>query len=116
VNISTYMITNHRDSYTRALDCSLIIEDAHTLRLNHSLVFLKIKQFDTTLSDLESASTILKPAEKALFRKTQAFYYLQKYREYYEMLKVLRMEYPSNVAAKAEFTRALNRLTEQHNS
>ncbi|CZR52531.1 related to TPR domain protein [Phialocephala subalpina] len=99
--------------YTKALDCSPTVEEAHTLRLNRSLAFLKTKQFDAALSDLESASTNLKPTEKALFRKTQALYNLQRYRECCEVLKILRMEYPSNIAAKRELTRAVNRLAEQ---
>ena len=115
VNIPTRIKTQHRDSYVKALDCSPTVEEAHILRLNRSLAFLKTKQFDAALSDLESTSTTLKPAEKALFRKAQALYNLQRYRECCEVLKVLRMEYPSNVAAKGEFTRAVNRLVEQEN-
>ena len=58
-------------------------------------------------------STTPKPAEKALFRKAQALYNLQRYRECCEVLKVLCMEYPNNVEAKGELTRAINRLVEQ---
>lgn len=57
--------------------------------------------------------TAPKPAEKVLFRKAQALYNLNRYRECCETLKVLRMEYPSNVAAKDELARAINRLAEQ---
>lgn len=89
------------------------MEEAHTFRLNRSLAFLKTKRFDAALSDLESVPNTLKPAEKALFRKAQALYNLQRYRECCEALKVLRIEYPSNVAAKDELTRAINRLKEQ---
>lgn len=89
------------------------MEEAHTLRLNRSLAFIKAKQFDAALSDLESASTILKPTEKALSRKSQALYHLQRYRECCETLKVFRMEYPSNLAAQGELTRSINRLAEQ---
>lgn len=70
------MKTQHRDSYTKALDCFPIVEEAYTFRLNRSLAFLKIKQFDAAFSDLESALTTLKPTEKALFRKAQALYNL----------------------------------------
>ncbi|RYP42447.1 hypothetical protein DL768_010328 [Monosporascus sp. mg162] len=101
--------------YTKALDCSPTVEEAHTLRLNRSLTFLKTKQFDAALSDLEFGSTTPKPAEKALFRKAQALDNLHRYRECCEVLKVLRLEYPSNVAAKAQLTRAVNRLAEQEN-
>ncbi|KAF8850697.1 SET domain-containing protein [Acephala macrosclerotiorum] len=103
------------ESYTKALDCSPTVEEAHTLKLNRSLAFLKTTQFDAALSDLESVSTTQKPTEKALFRKAQALYNLRRYRECCDVLKVLRMEYPSNVAAKGELTRAVNRLAEQEN-
>lgn len=53
------------------------------------------------------------PAEKALFRKSQALYNLGRYEECCEVLKDLRMQYPTNGAAKEEFTRAINRLAEQ---
>jgi hypothetical protein len=58
-------------------------------------------------------STTPKPAEKGLFRKAQALYNLQRYRECCQVLKVLRVEYPNLVAAKGELTRAINRLVEQ---
>lgn len=62
---------------------------------------------------MESASAILKPNEKALSRKSLALYGLQRYQECCEVLKVLRIEYPSNVAAKGQLTRVVNRLAEQ---
>ncbi len=58
-------------------------------------------------------STTPKPAEKWLFRKAQALYNLQRYRECCEVLKVLCEEYPKNVTAKGELTRAINRIEEQ---
>jgi hypothetical protein len=54
-----------------------------------------------------------KPAEKGLFRKAEALYGLQRYRECCEALKELRLEYPDNTAAKSLLTRAVSRLAEQ---
>ncbi|GAB1310474.1 SET domain-containing protein [Madurella fahalii] len=103
------------ESYTQALGCSPTAEEAHTIKLNRSLAFLKTKQFDAALSDIESATAAPKPAEKALFRKSQALYDLQRYRECCEVLKVLRMEYPNNNAAKVQLDRAIKRLAEHTN-
>lgn len=86
---------------------------AHTLRLNRALAFLKVKQFDAALSELESASTLQKPTEKALYRKSSALYGLQRYRECCEVLKVICLDYPNNVEARRELSRATNRLAEQ---
>jgi hypothetical protein len=56
-----------------------------------------------------------KPAEKGLFRKAEALYHLQRYRECCEVLKELCLEYPNNTAAKSQLTRAVSRLAEQTN-
>ncbi|KAK0717706.1 hypothetical protein B0T26DRAFT_854808 [Lasiosphaeria miniovina] len=103
--------------YTRALVCAPTPEETHTIRLNRSLAFLKTQEYDAALSDAEfamtSASSVKKPVEKALFRKAQALYSLERYRECCEVLKDLRLEYPDNTAAKSELTRAISRLAEQ---
>lgn len=96
-----------------ALDSSPTIEEAHTVRINRSLAFLKVGQFDATLIDVESASIALGLTEKALYRKAQAFSNLRRHRECCEVLKVLCLEYPTNAAAKSELTRAISRLVEQ---
>jgi hypothetical protein len=115
-SFSIGLTTQGRDSYTKALDCSPTVEEAHTIKLNRSLAFLKTKRFDAALCDLESASTTQKPAEKVLFRRFQALYNLQRYRECCEVLTVFRMEYPGNLTAKGELARAITRLAEQENS
>jgi hypothetical protein len=56
-----------------------------------------------------------KPAEKGLFRKAEALYSLQRYRECCEVLKELCLEYPDNPTAKPKLTRAISRLAEQTN-
>lgn len=107
----------HIESYTLALTFSPTPEESHTILLNRSLAFLKTNQFDAALSDLEPIiTTRTNPGpEKALFRKAEALYNVQRFRECCEVLKDLRLEYPNNTAAKAQMTRALNRLTEQTN-
>jgi hypothetical protein len=115
VSASIGATTQGRDSYTKALDCSPTVDEAHTIRLNRSLAFLKTKRFDAALCDLESSTITQKSTEKVLFRRFQALYNLQRYRECCEVLTVLRMEYPSNLTAKGELDRAITRLAEQEN-
>ncbi len=106
----------HADSYTRALRCSSTPEETQTIRLNRALAFLKTRQHDAALSDVESTTTAAdKPAEKALYRKAEALYGLQQYRECCEVLKELRLEYPDNMAAKSQLTQAISRLKEHIN-
>lgn len=62
--------------------------------------------------DLDS-SIGSKPSEKALFRKAQALYRLQRFRDCCNVYKVLCKEYPENTTAKGGFTRAIRRLAEQ---
>ncbi|KAH0563178.1 hypothetical protein GP486_002254 [Trichoglossum hirsutum] len=80
---------------------------------NYHAAIEQTKRFDAALSDLESVSIAPKPAEKVLFRKAQALSSLQRYRECCEVLKFLRMDYPNNMEAKGELSRAINRLLEQ---
>ncbi|KXX77904.1 Mitochondrial import receptor subunit TOM70 [Madurella mycetomatis] len=101
------------ECYTQALGGSPTAEETHTIKLHRSLAFLKTKQFDAALSDLESATTAPKPAEKALFRNAQALYGLRRYRECCGVLKALRMEYPKNSVGKVQLDRAVKRLAEQ---
>jgi len=76
------------------------------------LAFLKIKSFDSAFLDIESVTTS-NLTEKALFRKAQALYGLQRFRECCEVLKALRLAYPSNKSGKEELDRAIGRLAEQ---
>ncbi|KAK5050943.1 hypothetical protein LTR84_003502 [Exophiala bonariae] len=101
------------ECYTKALEGCPTAEEAQILRLNRALAFIKSKHFDGALSDLDSASKIQKPNEKALFRNASALYGLERYRDCCETLKTLCLEYPKNGEARAELTRAINRLAEQ---
>ncbi|KPM41951.1 hypothetical protein AK830_g4617 [Neonectria ditissima] len=97
-------------SYTQGIDCSPTEDETHSLRLNRSLAYLKTKQFDAALSDLEHVPAT---AEKALYRKAQALYDLRRYPESCEVLKALCLKYPENSAARTQLTRAVNRRMEQ---
>ncbi|KAK0671707.1 hypothetical protein QBC41DRAFT_49794 [Cercophora samala] len=103
------------EHYTRALVSSPTTEECHTINLNRSLAYLKTNSFDAALVD---ANSVLEDAngktkEKALFRKAQALYSLQRYRECCDVLKALRLEYPDNASAKAKLNEAASRLAEQ---
>ncbi|KAK4180472.1 hypothetical protein QBC36DRAFT_229583 [Triangularia setosa] len=101
--------------YTSALASSPTTEECHTIKLNRSLAFLKTNHFDAALADVDSmlSDSSAKSNEKALFRKAQALYSLQRYRECCEVLKTLRLKYPDNTAAKDKLNEAVNRLAEQ---
>ena len=93
-------------------------EETQTIRLNRSLAFLRTRQYNAALSDVESATTTATATaklQKARFRKAEALYCLQRYRDCCEALKELCLEYPDNTAAKSLFTRAISRLAEHTN-
>lgn len=71
-----------------------------------------MEAFDRALSDV-LATSCASTNEKALFRKSQALYGLQRFRDCGEVLKDLRQQYPDNNAAKDLFNRAVTRLAEQ---
>lgn len=104
------------NSYNRALTCSPAPGETHTIRLNRCLALLRTRQYDGALADAECVTTTTtatgKPVEKALYRRAEALYNLQQYRECCEILKQLRIEYPDNKAAKDQLTRAISRLSE----
>lgn len=104
---------DHHHSYSKALDSSPTNKEALTIQLNRALTFLKTHQFDAALRDVAGASSASKPSEKALFRKSQALYNLQRFRESCDVHRVLAKEYPENNDAKSEFNRATARLAEQ---
>ncbi|OJK04901.1 hypothetical protein ASPACDRAFT_49254 [Aspergillus aculeatus ATCC 16872] len=99
------------DCYTEALNSSPSAEEQNTIRLNRALACLKTHQFDAALRDVEPV-LLLNPSEKGLFRKSQALYHLQRFPDSCATHHTLRRLYPENVAAKQEFDRATDRLTE----
>lgn len=101
--------------YSKALASNPTKEEALTIRINRALAFLKTSQYDAALRDLDMEPSDLKASEKTLFRKAQALYHLQRFREACDVYAELRKEYPENTTAKKEFNRALERLAEQEN-
>jgi tetratricopeptide (TPR) repeat protein len=99
-------------AYTQALSCWPSDIEAHTVMLNRSLAFVKMRSFERALSDINAAAALSTPTEKALFRKAQALYRLQRFRECCDVLKNLCLEYPDNKAAKSDLARAIHRLAE----
>ena len=107
-------------SYSKALDSAPTSEEALTITLNRALMHLKCHQFEAALHDLEEVSLEIDLAsshlsEKLLFRKSQALYYLQRFRECCDTYTILVKRNPDLKSAKADFNRALKRLAEQQN-
>ncbi|KAH0832709.1 TPR domain protein [Fonsecaea pedrosoi] len=101
------------ECYTKALDCSPTEDKSRTIKINRALAYIKTKQFEAALFDLEYDPSPQKPNEKALFSKALALYHLQRYRECREILKTVLVNYPSNAPAKTKLTRTIQRLAEQ---
>lgn len=101
------------EMYTRALNSALDEGEAQIIQLNRSLALLKAKNFDAALADLEPLVSIPKPVEKALYRKAQVLYNLQRFEECCEVLKTLRLEYSDNSQAEKELLKATKRFQEQ---
>ncbi|PYI35413.1 TPR domain protein [Aspergillus indologenus CBS 114.80] len=98
------------DCYTQALSSSPTPDEALTIKLNRALTFLRSHQFDAALRDLEP---LPQSSEKALLRKAQALYHLQRFAESCEVHRVLEKAFPGNSLAQSEFARAKARLAEQ---
>ncbi|KAL4920601.1 hypothetical protein BDW62DRAFT_176862, partial [Aspergillus aurantiobrunneus] len=101
------------DCYSQALRSSPTAGEALTIKLNRALAFLRSHQFGAALHDLDTGLPDTKSSEKALFRKSQALYYLQNFQESCETHQILSKEYPENTIAKSESSRASARLAEQ---
>ncbi|KAK3294133.1 TPR domain protein [Chaetomium fimeti] len=107
------------ECYTQSLAYPSTLEEICTVRLSRSVAFLKARQYDAALLDTELVTTTAAAgsnlADKARFRKAEALYGLERYRECCEVLKELRLDYPHNAPAKALLTRGIARLAEQTN-
>ncbi|KAJ5570095.1 TPR domain protein [Penicillium hispanicum] len=101
------------ECYSRALKSSPTDQETLTITLNRALAFLKTHQFDAALRDLAASSSSSEPPEKGLFRRSQALYHLQRFRESCDTHKELLRKFPQNTEAKEEFNRAIARLMEQ---
>lgn len=99
---------DHDNSYSKALGSSPTAEEALTIKLNRVLTSLKTHQLEAALRDLETASPGSKSSEKAFFFfffcKSQAIYYLQRFRESCEIHKVLGKELPKELGVGEGFS------------
>ena len=84
-----------------------------TTRLNRALTFLRSHQFDAALAEAETVLHVSALSEKALFRKSQALYYLGRFQQSYDTHKLIAEHYPENEMAQREFARTSARLVEQ---
>ncbi|KAK1753277.1 hypothetical protein QBC47DRAFT_304481 [Echria macrotheca] len=100
------------EAYTQALECTPTAAESDTIHLNRSLAFIRMGAFDRALSDISAASSA-DSSEKALYRKAQALYGLQRFRDCCEVLKTLRQQYPNNKTARDLLNRAVARVAEQ---
>ena len=113
VNNRVWTEANRNTSYSKALKSAPTAEEALTIKLNRALAFLKRDQFDAALRDLEELPSTFHLSEKALFRKAQALYCLQRFRECCDVYAKILKQYPGLKSAKSEFNRAISRLKEQ---
>lgn len=81
--------------------------------MNRALANLRIRSYDRALKDVKLITEYDRPPEKALYRASQAQYYLGRFRHCFETLTKLLREYPGNEAAIREKARAQRRLVEQ---
>ncbi|KAJ5097335.1 hypothetical protein N7456_008056 [Penicillium angulare] len=111
-------------SYRAAIECySKALEFDHppglgtTIECNRTLAFLNSGQFDAAILGVEkelSKPDPSIPSDKALFRKAQALYQLQRFSESCKTYKLLSERYPGSPLAQEELARASARLAEQN--
>jgi hypothetical protein len=83
------------------------------LKRNRALAYLKTKQFDAALSDTGYPTLDLQSPEKALFRATEALYYLRSFDECLTISKLVASAYPDNQQASDVLQRTEKRVEEQ---
>ncbi|CAI6021747.1 unnamed protein product [Clonostachys chloroleuca] len=101
------------ERYTEALKHGPTEDEERIIKLNRSMAFLKTQQFEAALSDIESAPDGLNLVEKALDRKTQALYGLEKYRECSHVLKEMSQNFAGNTSLHQRLARTIERVKEQ---
>ncbi|PYH92661.1 TPR domain protein [Aspergillus ellipticus CBS 707.79] len=107
---------NAIECYTQGLSVLPTEDQSRALKLNLALASLKTQQYELAIQHLDSLPREVMNTEKALFRKSQALYGLQRYKECCEVLKQLLREYPACLPARNEFIRAIKRLAEQRHA
>ncbi|RAL16978.1 TPR domain protein [Aspergillus homomorphus CBS 101889] len=98
--------------YALALGSNPTAVEASRIRASRGRSYLKARQFEAALRDLELV-TAEPDTEKVLLRKALALYHLQRFEEACEVHKVLGKGYPGNKTARYQFNRAIARLAEQ---
>ncbi|KAJ5174610.1 uncharacterized protein N7482_000487 [Penicillium canariense] len=101
------------ESYSKALECVPTAEETLTIKLNRALAFLKRHQLNAALHDLDGLSSEFSLFQKVLFRKSEALYQLQRFRECCDVSTTLVKQYPDNKSANDVLTKAITRLLEQ---
>lgn len=99
--------------YTEALKHGPTEDEERIIKLNRSMAFLKTQQFEAALSDIESAPDGPNLVEKALDRKAQALYGLEKYRECSHVLKEMSQNFAGNTSLHQRLARTIERVKEQ---
>ncbi|KAJ6019702.1 hypothetical protein N7522_001769 [Penicillium canescens] len=99
--------------YSKSLETHPSPELLVIAQLNRALSFLKSYHFDAALRDVDDVLQVSELSEKALFRKAQALYQLRRFKESCETHSILAEQYPDNIMAAHEYTRASARLVEQ---
>ncbi|KAL5046142.1 hypothetical protein BDW71DRAFT_197864 [Aspergillus fruticulosus] len=99
-------------SYSKALESSPTAEEAITIRLDRAVSCLGAHEFEAALHDLDIQPTP-DAAEQALLRKSEALYYLQRYKESFEVHRIRVGKFSGNRDAEAESNRVRARLNEQ---
>lgn len=88
------------------------MDERRIIRLNRSLVNLKLRYYDQALQDA-GADVPTTTSEKSLYRAAQAMYALGRYQESQEMLTALLSRFPNCIEAHKELTRTEQRLKEE---
>ncbi|KAL9105021.1 MAG: hypothetical protein Q9163_000118 [Psora crenata] len=101
------------ESYTSALHVSTTFEMSQTLKLNRSLVNLKLRRYDGALEDAGKLTADAQQSEKGLYRAALSLYELGRFQESHQALASLISHYPHCHTAKKEIIRTEQRLREQ---
>ena len=96
--------------YDAALQAAATPEEAQMIRLNRSLVNLRIGCFDKALEDAGGFLVDAVNTEKGLYRAARSLYELGRFREAHMVFETLLEAYPSSEAAKKELRRTEDRL------
>ncbi|XP_022112505.2 protein unc-45 homolog B [Pieris rapae] len=99
--------------YTKAINIATKdSRDMATYLKNRAAAYLKVKEYEKTIKDCNEALDIIPEDPKALFRRAQAFEYLQRFEEAYRDAKTIFTVDPTNKAIQPMLGR-LHAIVEQ---